>query len=151
MRSLLFTSMWNQLSYHCLKNYCKFQMINVPVVSVCKVLCATMERLTAIAAITGWRGLVKSLLSHPIISIFFVHSLSLVLALRILSRRIFPLVLCQKKKRVILEVIEIRSPWKFAIGVGQNINTSLDVDTNLLTRVCVHPGLLLRGDFLSSI
>lgn len=123
-------------------------MINVPVVSVCKVLCATMERLTAIAAITGWRGLVKSLLSHPI---FFVHSLSLVLALRILSRRIFPLVLCQKKKRVILEVIEIRSPWKFAIGVGQNINTSLDVDTNLLTRVCVHPGLLLRGDFLSSI
>lgn len=56
-----------------------------------------------------------------------------------------------KKKRVILEVIEIRSPWKFAIGVGQNINTSLDVDTNLLTRVCVHPGLLLRGDFLTSI
>lgn len=152
MRSLLFTSMWNQLSYHCLKNYCKFQMINVPVVSVCKVLCATMERLTAIAAITGWRGLVKSLLSHPIISIFFVHSLSLVLALRILSRRIFPLVLCQKKKKkVILEVIEIRSPWKFAIGGGPNINTSLDVDTNLLTRVCVHPGLLLRGDFLSSI
>lgn len=99
MRSLLFTSMWNQLSYHCLKNYCKFQMINVPVVSVCKVLCATMECLTAIAAITGWRGLVKSLLSHPIISIFFVHSLSLVLALRILSRRIFPLVLCQKKKK----------------------------------------------------
>lgn len=46
-------------------------MINVPVVSVCKVLCATMEHLTAIAAITGWRGLVKSLLSHPIISIFF--------------------------------------------------------------------------------
>lgn len=59
--------------------------------------------------------------------------------------------LSKKKKRVILEVIEIRSPWKFAIGVGPNINTSLDVDTNLLTRVCVHPGLLLRGDFLSSI
>lgn len=127
-------------------------MINVPVVSVCKVLCATMEHLTAIAAITGWRGLVKSLLSHPIISIFFCAFFVFCIGSADFVPPDLPTSsLSKTKKKVILEVIEIRSPWKFAIGGGPNINTSLDVDTNLLTRVCVHPGLLLRGDFLSSI
>lgn len=49
------------------------------------------------------------------------------------------------------EIVETWYSQRFAFGVDPNVNTILDVDMNLLTQVCVHPGLLLRGDFLSSV